>query len=124
MIKIDYEKLFGELMNVVPAEWDRIVLYVEYTAASYSFKYFVKVGNKYIDCFDLKGVSEELLIEKFMKFDEIIRPSRAELSGENKWSVMTIIFQNDGNFNAEFDYTDISENSVEYFQKWKAKYLK
>lgn len=124
MIKIDYEKLFDELMNVVPAEWDRIVLYVEYTAASYCFKYFVKIGNRYIDCFDLKGVNEDMLIKEFMKFDEIIRPSRTGLSGKNKWSVMTIMLQNDGNFNTEFDYTDISENSVEYFQKWKEKYLK
>lgn len=124
MNKIDYEKLLDELLDVVPANWNKIVLYAEYTAASYSFKYFVNSEDKYIDCFDLKGIDETLLIQKFMKLDEIIRPSRAGLSGKNKWSVMTVVFQNDGNFKTEFDYTDISENSVEYFQKWKTKYLK
>lgn len=124
MNKIDYEKLLDELLDMFPANWNKVVLYVEYTAASYSFKYFVKSEDKYIDCFNLKGVDETLLIQKFMKLDEIVRPSRAGLSGKNKWSVMTVVFQNDGNFKTEFDYTDISENSVEYFQKWKAKYLK
>ena len=124
MNKINYEKLLDELLDVVPANWKKVVLYAEYTTASYSFKYFVSSEDKYIDCFDLKGIDETLLIQKFMKLDEIIRPSRAGLSGKNKWSVMTVVFQNDGNFKTEFDYTDISENSVEYFQKWKTKYLK
>ena len=124
MNKINYEKLLDELLDVVPANWKKVVLYAEYTATSYSFKYFVNSEDKYIDCFDLKGIDETLLIQKFMKLDEIIRPSRAGLSGKNKWSVMTVVFQNDGNFKTEFDYDDISENSIEYFQKWKTKYLK
>ena len=124
MNKINYEKLLDELLDVVPANWKKVVLHAEYTATSYSFKYFVNSEDKYIDCFDLKGIDETLLIQKFMKLDEIIRPSRAGLSGKNKWSVMTVVFQNDGNFKTEFDYDDISENSIEYFQKWKTKYLK
>lgn len=123
MIVIDYEKLIVELQNVLPVKWDKVVLYSEYTSASYSFKYFVKIGDKYTDCFNLKGVSEDLLINEFMKLDTIIRPLRKKLSDKDKWTVMTVIFSNDGEFNADFDYTNESENDVDYFQKWKRKYL-
>lgn len=124
MMEIDYEGLCGELLTVIPDTWESVILYAEYTPASYSFKYFVKTDGKYVDCYDLEGVNEDLLIQKFMTFDKIIRPSRLGLSGKDKWTVMTLTIRNDGEFNAEFDYTDISENSIEYFQEWKKKYLK
>ena len=124
MIGINYEKILDELLDMVPTKWDEIVFYAEYTQVSYSFKYFVKSDSKYIDCFDIQGVTEDKLLQKFMKLDEIIRPSRADLSAKNKLIVMTIVFQNDGNFKTDFDYADVSENSIEYFQKWKVKYLK
>lgn len=37
---------------------------------------------------------------------------------------MTMIVTSDGNLKVEFDYTDISENSIEYEQKWKKKYIR
>lgn len=124
MNEINYEKILDTLLDVVPAKWDEIIFYAEYTPVSYSFKYIVKSNGRYIDCFDIQGVTEDVLLQKFMRLNEIISPSRASLSKKDKWSVMTIIFQNDGIFNTYFDYADISENSVEYFQNWKAKYLK
>lgn len=124
MIEIEYKKIFDELQDIIPANWDEIIFYAEYTSDSYSYKYFVKLKGKYIDCFNIRGVTEDLLIQKFIKFNDIIRPSRVALPDKDKWSVMTMTIRNDGTFNVDFDYTDISENSIEYFQKWKAKYLK
>lgn len=124
MIEMNYEKLLDALLKVVPVRWDKVVLYSEYTPASYSIKFFVKIDGRYIDCFDLNGLNEDKLIEEFVKIDAIIRPSRKCLSGKDKWNIMTVTFSSDGEFYADFDYTQEFENDVDYFQKWKQKYLK
>ena len=37
---------------------------------------------------------------------------------------MTLIFVDVGNFKADYEYDDISEDSIGYYQRWKEKYLK
>ena len=63
------------------------------------------------------------LIKVFMNIDKIIKVERDKLDDKSKWSVMTMIVDADGNMKTEFDYSDISEDSIGYEQNWRKKYI-
>ena len=119
-----FEKIFDTLLDGMPKSWDKVILYVAYFEGSYTMKYYVREdkGN-YIDCYSLNGMSNAKAIRIFMAIDKIITPER-ELLGDKKWTVMTLEVNSDGSFKSDFDYKDISADSLSYEEKWEEKYLK
>lgn len=119
-----FQNIFDKLQDGMPAAWDKVVLYVAYFEGSYSMKYYVRKGkSEYVDCYNLEGMTNSKLIKLFMALDKIIAPERETL-GKKKWSVMTLIVDSEGDFKTDFDYKDISADSLEYEEKWEKKYLK
>ena len=59
-----------------------------------------------------------------MAIDKELSAERKTLDEKNRWNVLSLIVEADGRMKAEYDYVDISENSIEYEQMWKEKYLK
>ena len=45
-----YQEIFDELSKYLTAEWDKLIVYLEYGNASYSFAFYIKAGDKYIKC--------------------------------------------------------------------------
>ena len=125
MIDIPYQSIFNTLQEVLPDDWHKVVFYAQYGENSYSMKYFVDSGDgKYTECFKLKGVSKRDIIKAFATIDSQIMPIRKELRIKDTWSVMTLVIDDEGNFKADYEYEDISEDSIGYYQRWKEKYLK
>ena len=125
MKDIPYQSIFNTLQEVLPDDWHKVVFYAQYGENSYSMKYFVDSGDGvYTECFKLKGISKKDIIKAFAVIDSQIMPVRKELSKKDTWSVMTLVVDDTGNFKADYEYNDISENSIEYYQNWKEKYLK
>jgi hypothetical protein len=125
MKEVSYQGVFNSLHEVLPDDWCKVVLYCEYGENSYSMKYFVDTGaGEYVDCFNLKDISRKDIIKTFAVIDSQIMPVRKELSEKDKWTVMTLVVDDTGNFKVYYEYTDISDDSIEYFRKWKNKYLK
>ncbi len=119
-----YQQIFNELQKVLPKEWSSVVFYAEYSSGSYSMKYYVKNGTgKFTDCYKLSGLSKAQIVKTFIDLDKIITPVRKELPEKDKWSIMTMILDSKGEFKVEFDYTDISENSIIYKREWEKKYI-
>jgi len=118
-----FQEIFDELQNYMPDKWEKVVLYVEYSAGSYSMKYYIKVDGTYVDCFNLKNVSKAHLIKLFMNLDKKISIERNKLDDNNRWSVMTMIVDSEGGFTTDFDYSDLTENTIEYQKNWKKKYI-
>ena len=58
-----------------------------------------------------------------MNIDKIVSPQRKDLDEKNRWTVMTMIVDSEGNMKSEFDYTDISEIAIQYEREWEKKYL-
>ena len=124
MIDIPYQSIFNTLQGILPDDWHKVVFYAQYGENSYSMKYFVDSGDGvYTDCFKLKGISKRDIIKAFALIDSQIMPIRKKLSKKDTWSVMTLIVDDEGNFKADFEYEDISEDSIGYYQRWKEKYL-
>lgn len=125
MIDIPYQSIFNTLQEILPDDWHKVVFYAQYGENSYSMKYFVDSGDGvYTDCFKLKGIPKREIIKAFAVIDSQIMPIRKELSKKDTWSVMTLVVDDKGNFKADYEYEDISEDSIGYYQRWKKKYLK
>lgn len=119
-----FQKIFGVLESVLPEHWKKLVLFAGYTQGSYTMKYYVKDDNDlYTDCFSQNVIGNAQLIKVFMNIDKIIKVERDKLDDKSKWSVMTMIVDADGNMKTEFDYSDISEDSIGYEQNWRKKYI-
>jgi hypothetical protein len=123
MTKLPVQEISDILANVLPHKWERIALYIEYDNDCYSMKYFVDNGNgEYIECFKLHEFSRKEILEAFSKIDKVIESYRKKLSKKDQWTVMTVLISNDGKFRTKFDYS-IIEDSFEYMNTWKKKYL-
>ena len=125
MKNISYQGIFNTLQEVLPDDWHKVVFYANYGDSSYSMKYFVDSGDGlYTDCFKLKDIPKRDIIKAFAVIDSQIMPIRKELSKKDTWSVMTLVVDDEGNFKADYEYDDISEDTIGYYQRWKEKYLK
>lgn len=125
MKDIDYQKIIDILEKILPEEWSKIVFYAEYTAGSYSMKYYVDLGDgKYIDCYSLKQFSKIQFIGTWMEIDKEIAKIRKELEEHDKWSVLTIQIDRSGKFKADYDYDSHDEAAIMYHEKWKKQYLR
>lgn len=119
-----YQTIFDKLQNYLPEKWNKLVFYAGYTDGSYSMKYFVKNGDgAYVDCFSLQGVNRSELIKLFIDINKDLAAERENLDLKHKWTVFTMVVDQFGKMRTEFDYTDISENSIAYEQDWKKRYL-
>ena len=116
-----YQGIYDELSKYLTMEWEKVVVYLEYGNASYSFSFYVMDKEGYTKCFDLPEVQDNELDVSFMKIDNLV--SRERNKDKQPWSNMTMIIRNDGYMHSDFDYTDFSEGTYQYKKNWKKKYL-
>lgn len=119
-----FQKVFNLVQPFLPEGWNKMILYVGYTVGSYSMKFYTcDFQGVYTDCFKYKEISKVKLMQLFMSIDKLLTPERRMLDDKNRWSVMTMIVDSAGSMKTEFDYADISENTIVYEQRWKEKYI-
>lgn len=118
-----YQKIYDELSKYLFAGWEKMVVYLEYGEASYSFSFYEKIKGKFINGYDLPGVSEKELDASFRKIDKWILKERKKEKGDI-WTNMTMVVTGSGDMKCDFDYTDLSEGAYQYKKNWKKNYLK
>jgi hypothetical protein len=119
-----FQKIIDILLPALPRAWKKLLLYVGYTEGSYSMKFYtMDEQGVYTDCFSQKGADIQQIMDLFTRIDDVLYAERKALDDKHRWTVMTMIVEADGTMNAEFDYEDISENSIEYERAWEEKYL-
>ena len=116
-----YQGIYDELSKYLTKGWEKMVVYLEYGNASYTFSFFVKDKEGYTKCFDLPGLKEKDLDASFKKIDALVSKERNK--EKQPWSNMTMIIGKDGDMHSDFDYTDLSEGTYQYKKNWKKKYL-
>lgn len=116
-----YQNIYDELDKYLPSGWSKLVVYLEYGKASYSFSFYVKMDGKYVKCYDLPGISDDDLTASFKRMDKIISKERSK--DKEPWSSMTVIVDSSGRMHADLDYTDLSEGNYQFKKDWKKKYL-
>ena len=116
-----YQDIYEELDKYLFNGWDKLVVYLEYGKASYSFSFYVKVEGVYIKCYDLPNVSEDDLENSFRKIDSIISEKRNK--EKDLWTNMTMTIDKNGMMKTFFDYTDLSVGTYRFKKEWKTRYL-
>lgn len=120
-----FQNTFDKLQDFLPKSWKTVVFYAGYTEGSYSMKFYTDCGDgKYIDCFNQEGINKAQLIKLFMSIDKEFSAERKKLTDENKWTVFTMVIDEQGYMRTYFDYTNIDGNTISYEREWKKKYLK
>lgn len=116
-----YQNIYEELSRYLMPGWKKLVVYLEYGNASYSFSFFIQNSNEYVKCYNLPNVSDEELVKSFSKIDKIVSTERKKV--DETWSNMTMVVDNTGSMHTDFDYTDLSQGNYQYKKDWKKKYL-
>ena len=116
-----YQSIYDELRKYLISGWEKMIVYLEYGNASYTFSFFVKDKKGYTKCFDLPGVQDKELDASFKVIDALVSKERNK--EKQPWSNMTMIIGNDGDMHSDFDYTDLSEGTYQFKKNWKKKYL-
>lgn len=119
-----YQIILDSLLSLGFSQWEKIVFYSQYDKNSFEMKFFVKNGETYKDCFSL-GIPDKTIVNMFIQLDKEISRFRKLITDDKQelWTAMTIIFDSDLQFKAEFDY-NVIEDVIPYKSEWKKKYLK
>jgi hypothetical protein len=124
---MDHE-IFQEVFNLIevylPEGWKKVAFFGGYTEGSYSMKFYIQNSDgKYVDCYNISGVKKSTLIDTFIKIDSVLSKQRAALEQGKKWTVFTMLVDEDGKMNTYYDYDNHSDNMISYEKEWMEKYL-
>lgn len=114
MLESKLNKVADLLTEVLPENWEKVIFHGDFDDTYYDFYYYVKINNKYIQCFnlDMYGIDKESVQSCFEKIFKIC-------SGIKKtWSSFDLAIDNEGSFKIDYNY----ENELT-IDEWKEKYL-
>lgn len=127
-----YQQIANTLVNIVPEEWEKILLYAEYREGykKVFFYYYPKTGVKPVyslDITDTFNIDEdqfdEMENELYNCFSRLWEEFRNQ--EQEQWTNLTFILDSTGRMKINYGYEDISELSpVEKQDKWEAEYLR
>ncbi len=130
--EILYSEIGNKLNEIIPAKWDKILLYVEVEPGVVSYYYcFYEANNGNLVQFDdlvkKYGVDAGELRLKELELTKVIKQLNNEFANNNqeRWTTMTFILNSDGEFNIDYGYEDLYEtDEVTRRKQWEDKYLK
>ena len=121
---IVFQRVYEALAPLLPPWWQKVILRAAYTEGSYSIQYYVAgPDGKPADCRSLPGTSEAQRLRTFSAIHKILAEARRDLAGKDRWSVLTMVFDQSGAFQTDFCYEDIGETFPAFLEAWERRYL-
>ncbi|AYV70489.1 antitoxin YezG family protein [Bacillus sp. PK3-056] len=127
-----YQKVANILVEMIPEEWEKILLYAEVREGfSQVFFYYYPVNQEQpvysldiVDMFNIdKPLHRKLKQELYDCFEELWNEFMVQ--DQELWTSLTYILDNMGRMKLNYGYDDVSEISPDEKQdKWEAEYLK
>lgn len=127
-----YQKVANILVEMIPEEWEKILLYAEVREGfSQVFFYYYPINQEQpvysldiVDMFNIdKPLHRKLKQELYDCFEELWNEFMVQ--DQELWTSLTYILDNMGKMKLNYGYEDISEISPDEKQdKWEAEYLK
>lgn len=127
-----YQKVANILVEMIPEEWEKILLYAEVREGfSQVFFYYYPVNQEQpvysLDIVDMFNIDiplhRKLKQELYDCFEELWNEFMVQ--DQELWTRLTYILDNMGKMKLNYGYEDISEISPDEKQdKWEAEYLK
>lgn len=126
-----YNKIADTLNEMIPELWGKIYMYGEVSegAKEVYFYYYPEGSSKPVYSQDITKLFN---ISKTEYYNELLQliDNITELWEEFKstdlepWTNLTFVLENNGEFNIDYDYTDLSEaDPIEQHTVWEYKYL-
>lgn len=115
--------IFDVISSYLPKKWKKVALYFAISGNLIDPKFYVDLGQGYIDCFQL-GYEDNILMDIFFSLEKILTAERNALAAKNKWSVFTMFVTSTGKVEANYEYNDIRDTYIDYQQNWERKYIK
>lgn len=123
-MELDYQLIVDKLQSIIPTQWKKAIFMAEYTSGSYSMRCFYDNGDGvYQDCMLVSRSIKVKIIKLYKEINSEIKNIRKELQEDKIWYAVTLKFEANGKFKAEFDYDSHEKNAIEYIEAWKEKYL-
>lgn len=130
-MEVIYQKVANILVEMIPEEWEKILLYAEVREGfSQVFFYYYPVNKEkpvysldIVDEFNTdKPLHRKLKQELYDCFEELWNEFKVQ--DQELWTSLTYILDNKGRMKLNYGYDDISEISPDEKQdKWEAEYL-
>lgn len=117
MVEKYLEKSIGDLFELLPNGWERVVLYSEIDPLHYNIFFYVKYNGSYYQCYNLEKLCNTTgdEVDQFAeKWHEIALKHKKK----EEWSAYTVTIENSGKFEVEYAYEDEFD-----LDSWKAQYL-
>ena len=131
MMEQIYQQIANILVNIVPEEWEKILLYAEFREGykKVFFYYYTQSRKKPVyglDIAEIFNISEddfdELETELYYCFTRLWEEFREQ--EQEQWTNLTFMLEHTGKMKINYGYEDISELSpVDKQDKWEAEYL-
>ena len=126
-----YPKIANILLNMIPEEWDKVLVYSEVREGYERMYFYYYPKNELnpiysLDIVDNFDVDEDVLENKEMQLYECFRVLWYEFKnqGQEQWTYLTFILYSTGKMNIEYNYSNVSEISlVDKQNNWMKKYL-
>lgn len=117
-----YYAIANKLDDIMPVEWDKIIMYAEETGTSStpSFYFHAKDDDRF---YYSKNIPEEFFISEDI-FEELLLELKScikglwyefKRSGEKTWYTLTIRFEVTGKFDVEFGYK--LDKEIDYYKR-------
>ncbi len=119
-----YQDILDAVLEKIPEDWNRIVFFAAYLKNAFHIDFYYKNEDvPYCSLSDMNGINENERFGFILSLNEMIQKKRKQLDDKNRWNVMTLIVNGDGEYKAEFGYEDISETILIYEKEWRNRYL-
>ncbi len=122
-MELDFQGIVDILYDILPKDWEKAVFMAEYTSGSYSMRcYSDNKDGCFQDVSKDSTVSKIQVVKSFKRIHSLLSKQREDM-GEKKWYAMTLHFERQGKFKAEFDHKNHEENVLQYIEEWKHRNL-
>lgn len=115
-----FQKIFDCISDYLPTNWRKLAFYFAFSGNMSSHKFYVDMGNGYVDCFHM-GYTKEILNNIFFPIEDILIEERENMPENKRWSIFTMFAYSTGKFEANYEYGDISKTFVEHQKQWEEK---
>ncbi|ART75178.1 cytoplasmic protein [Sutcliffiella horikoshii] len=131
-MEIIYQKVANILVEMIPEEWEKVLLYAEVREGfSQVFFYYFPLNQQQpvysldiVDSFNVEKTSHKKLKQELYECFENLW-NEFKIQDQEQWTNLTYLLDNSGRMKLNHGYDDISELSPDEKQdKWEAEYLK
>lgn len=131
LIKSLYSQIAEKAIELIPTSWSKLILYAEiFPGAISETHYFIETNSRKVvqfgDIPNIYGIERSEFNYRSMGLTKLIRQMNKAFSESNqeKWTTMTFVLANDGEFNIDYGYVNLEEvDEKARREQWEKKYL-